>query len=120
MKSFILTILLFTGLLNFTEKRPVIHDKSEVIKRAISDFEKAMAAPKGELYLFGQKKNISGSYDFKITLGNRGMVISVFINNREGGTIKMQNMLKDAVKDIHFSFKLPHNKKYTMEYTFKF
>jgi len=120
MKSFILTILLFAGLLNFTQKRPVIHDKNEVTKRTIADFEKAMTAPEGELYLFGQKNNISGSYSFKITVGNRGMVISVFVLNREGGTIKMQNMLKDAVKDIRFSFKLPHNKKYTIEYTFKF
>ena len=79
-----------------------------------------MSGPEGELYLFGQENNIQGSYDFKVTIGDKRRVTSIFALNREEGSIQMQNKLKDAVKQTKFSFKLPKDKDYSLEYKFSF
>ncbi len=120
MKKLFLFALLFGSIAGYAQKKPLIEDKQEVVKRASAVFEASMKGPEGELYVFGKENNIEGTYDFKITLGDRGKVVSIFVLNREGGTIKMQNMVKDAVKETRFDFKLPKNKDYSMEYKFKF
>ena len=79
-----------------------------------------MSGPEGELYLFGIENKIEGTYDFKVTLGDRGKVVSIFVLSRDGGSIQMQNKVKDAVKATRFNFKLPKNKDYSLKYTFKF
>lgn len=116
---FLLTLVLFS-LSASAQKKPLIEDRAEVIKKASSAFGNSMKGPEGELYLFAKENQITGTYDFKITLGDRGKVVSIFVVNREGGSIKMQNMLKDAVKETRFDFKLPKNKDYAFQYQFKF
>ncbi|NOX87367.1 MAG: hypothetical protein GXO86_15650 [Chlorobi bacterium] len=120
MKKLILLSVLFAWLAGYAQKKPLIETKEEVTKRATEFFKASMTGPEGELYLFGKKNNIEGTYEFKITLGDRGKVVSVFVLNREGGTIKMQNMVKDAVKETRLDFKLPKNKSYSLQYKFKF
>jgi len=116
----ILIILMFGSLAVSAQKKPLIEDRDKVAKRASETFKASMEAPEGELYLFGKENNITGSYDFKITLGDKGKVVSIFVLNREGGSIKMQNMVKDAVKETRFDFKLPKNKDYSITYKFNF
>ncbi len=116
----ILIILMFGSLAVSAQKKPLIEDRDKVAKRASETFKAAMDAPEGELYVFGKENNITGSYDFKITLGDKGKVVSIFVLNREGGSIKMQNMVKDAVKETRFDFKLPKNKDYSITYKFNF
>ena len=116
----ILIILMFGSLAVSAQKKPLIEDRDKVAKRASETFKVSMEAPEGELYLFGKENNITGSYDFKITLGDKGKVVSIFVLNREGGSIKMQNMVKDAVKETRFDFKLPKNKDYSITYKFNF
>ncbi len=120
MKKLIVLALLLGSLGVYAQKKPLVEDKNEVIKKASAVFEALMKGPEGALYLFGKENDIKGTYDFKITLGDRGKVVSIFVLNREGGTIKMQNMVKDAVKETRFDFKLPKNKDYSMKYKFKF
>ena len=79
-----------------------------------------MTGPEGELYLFGVANNLKGEYIFKVTLGDRGKVTTVFVISREGDDIPSQNKLKDAVKTFRFSFKLPKNKDYSFNHKFKF
>jgi hypothetical protein len=120
MKKLTLLILCFLSLSLTAQKKVLVESQEEVKTLASADFEKSMAAPEGELYLFGKANNIAGIYDFKVTIGDRGKVVSIFVLNREGGTIPMQNKVKDAVKETKFSFKLPKNKDYSLEYKFIF
>ncbi len=77
-------------------------------------------APEGTLYLFKTENNIEGIYKFDISIHEKGKVASVFCQDREGGTIQMQNKLKDFVKEFEFHFKMPKGKKYKFHYIFEF
>lgn len=120
MKYFTTLLLLVLTLSLTAQKKQLVESQEDVQTLASVDFEKSLSGPYGELYLFGKKNNIQGSYDFKVTIGDRGRVITIFSLNREGGTIQMQNKVKDAVKEMEFSFKMPKNKDYSLEYKFSF
>ena len=115
---FLISITIVTTV--FAQKKPLIESKEEVETLATKEFDLAMTAPEGELYLFGVENNIKGEYLFKVTLGDRGKVVSVFVISREGGDIPSQNKVKDAVKAFRFNFKLPKNKDYSFEHKFIF
>ncbi len=120
MKQLIVLMVLMVSVNVYAQKKPLIESKEEVEKMASAEFEASMSGPEGALYLFGQENNIEGTYDFKVTIGDRGKVVSIFVLNREGGSIPMQNNVKDAVKATRFNFKLPKDKNYSLEYKFKF
>lgn len=120
MKNFILFSLLICSLSVYAQKKPLIEERQKVIKKASAAFDASMKGPEGKLYLFAKENNIKGTYDFKITLGDRGKVTSIFVLKREGGSIQMQNIVKDVVMAIRFDFKLPKNKDYSLKYQFKF
>ncbi|MCF6169520.1 MAG: hypothetical protein L3J66_00895 [Bacteroidales bacterium] len=118
----IIVVMIAVILAGFTlpEKKPLIESKEKVKATAIKEFNQSMTDPEGELHLFGVENNIKGEYHFKVTLGDRGKVISVFVISRKGADIPSQNKVKDAVKAFRFHFKLPKNKDYSFEHTFKF
>lgn len=120
MKYFLFLTLIIASYGSFAQNKPLLESKEDVEIAAINEFEAAMKGPEGSLYQFGVDSNISGSYTFKVTLGDKGKVISVFVLERDGGTIGMQNLVKDAVKAFKFNFKLPKNKTYSVEYKFNF
>ena len=62
----------------------------------------------------------SGEYTFDISIHEKGKTASVFCDSREGGSIAMQNKLKDFIKEFQYYFKMPKGKKYKFTYTFKF
>lgn len=118
----LIIVLIAVTLASFTlpEKKPLIESKEEVKAEAIKEFNQSMKGPEGDLFLFGVENNIKGEYNFKVTLGDRGKVTSIFVIGREGGDIPSQNKVKDAVKAFRFNFKLPKNKDYSFEHKFKF
>lgn len=120
MKHLILIISIFISVSAFAQKKPLVESKAEVEKLASEEFKTSMTGPEGVLFLFGEENKIEGTYDFKVTIGDRGKVVSIFVVNREGGTIQMQNQVKDAVKETRFSFKVPKDKNYSLEYKFTF
>lgn len=120
MKTLILSLLMLITTATFAQNKPLLESQEDVEAMAIKEFDQAMQPPEGVLYLFAQENNINGAYTFKVTLGDRGKVTSVFVKGRDGGTIPMQNKLKDAVKAFKLNFKLPKNKDYSLEYQFKF
>lgn len=120
MRPIILIAAIFLTIATFAQKKVLLESKEDVEKMASAEFKTSMTGPEGALFLFSQENNIEGTYDFKVTLGDRGKVVSIFVLNREGGSIKMQNIVKDAVKATRFNFKLPKGKDYTIEYKFKF
>lgn len=120
MKLFIILLSITITTAVFAQKKPLVESKEEVEVLAIQDFDHAMTAPEGELYLFGLENNIKGEYLFKITLGDRGKVVSVFAKGNKGGDIPSQNKVKDEVKNFKFNFKLPKDKNFSLQHTFKF
>ena len=121
MKTALLFLLFLTsGIYLRAQKPELIELKDEVIKLATHELDRAMASPEGALYKFGQKYNITGEYTLQLTLRNKGQVVSVFVADKKDGNIPSQNALKDKVLDFQFSFKMPKNKDYKFNYTFKF
>ena len=118
----LIIVLIAISLAGFTlpEKKPLIESREEVEATAKKEFNQSMTGPEGELYLFAVEHNIKGEYTFKVTLGDRGKVTSIFVISREGGDIPSQNKVKDAVQAFRFHFKLPKNKDYSFEHKFKF
>ena len=117
-------ILALTCLISvhLSAQNKVLLDRTEDIEKAASDeFKLAMTPPEGSLYQFGEEFKIQGTYTFKISVGDKNKVTSVFVLERDGGEIKMQNKVKDAVKDFKFeTFKVPKGKHYNIKYTFNF
>ncbi len=120
MRLFIVLIAVTLASFTLPEKKPLIESREKVEATAKKEFNLSMTGPEGELYLFAVEHNIKGEYNFKVTLGDRGKVTSIFVISREGGDIPSQNKVKDAVKAFRFHFKLPKNKDYSFEHKFKF
>lgn len=121
MKTVLITLLFLTSGISLMAQKPEqIELKEEVIKQATLKLDQAMTAPEGLLYKFGQKYNISGEYTLTLTIRNKGQVVSVFVADKKDGNIPSQNSLKDKILDFQFSFKMPKNKDYKFNYTFKF
>lgn len=120
MRLLIILISIIITTTVYAQKKQLVESKEEVETLAAKEFDLAMTPPEGVLYLFGLEHNIKGEYSFKITLGDKGKVVSVFAKGNEGGDIPSQNKVKDAVKDFKFNFKLPKDKNFTLHYIFKF
>lgn len=113
-----LLILLFSGL--YAQKKILIEDTQKVIETAKAELDEAMKAPDGNLYLFAQKYQITGSFEIKLTIHEKGKVATVFVEKNEGGSIKSQNMFKDYLMKQKFNFKMPKGNDYKFNYTFNF
>jgi len=120
MRLLIIVFILVIASNAVAQKKKLVESKEEVETIAKAEFDLAMKGPEGSLYLFGTENNIKGEYTFKVTLGDKGKVISIFVISREGGDIPSQNKVKDAVKAFRFNFKLPKNKDFSFEHKFKF
>ncbi len=121
MKENLLIIsLILVSITAFTQKRVTLETRQEVVEAAKKEFNQAMRAPQGELYLFKQENNITGEYTIDITIHEKGKVATVFVVSNKGGTIKQQNLVKDFVKEFRLSFKMPKGKDYKFQYIFKF
>ncbi len=120
MKKLFIVIVCLMAINATAQKKILVETKEEAEKLASSELETAMTGPEGALYVFGTENNIEGEYDFNITLGDKGKVVSLFVKGRKGGDISSQNKVKDAVKAFRFHFKLPKGKYYKFQYKFKF
>lgn len=120
MKYFFTLAFIFTFFSLSAQQKVLIEYQDDIIKQAKLELDSAMMAPEGILYLFSQKKNISGSYIMDLTIRERGEVATVFCVSNEGGNITSQNILKDYLQKLVFSFKMPKGKRYKFTYEFKF
>ena len=120
MKFQSLVFLMLIAIGSYAQKNILIEEHEKVAAQATIELDEAMKGPEGELFLFKQESGITGVYDFDITLHEKGKVATVFVKGNEGGTIKLQNQLKDFVKEMKFNFKMPKGKDYKFSYTFNF
>ena len=122
MKKTLIILLVMTSLAGFSQKKKklLIESKAEVIEAAKKELDFAMQSPEGEIFLFVREQGIKGEYTFDISIHEKGKTASVFCDSREGGSIAMQNKLKDFIKEFQYYFKMPKGKKYKFTYVFKF
>ncbi len=119
-KYLVVLLLLLASATTYAGKKPLIEDPALIKASAIAALDSAMMAPEGLLYRFGQKEQITGLFQFDITIHEKGKVITVFVKNNEGGSIPSQNKLKDFVHGMQFDFKMPKGKDYKFSYQFNF
>jgi predicted transport protein len=63
---------------------------------------------------------LKGEYIIDITIQEKGKVLSVYMVSSDADDIKMQNLVKDVVKLVEFSFKLPKGRTQKFQHTFNF
>ncbi len=114
----ILLSLLIGGV--YAQKKVLIEDYQKVIEAAKAEFDEAMKAPEGALYLFAEKHQIKGTFNLSITIHEKGKVATVFVKKNDGGSIKSQNTLKDYLMTYKFNFKMPKGNDYKFDHTFQF
>lgn len=118
MKNFsIIIALLFLSCESIAQKT-LLTELSDVAAQAKTELDASMKS--GELKEFGVKNNMKGEYIFDITIHERGKVLSVFAVSNDSDNIKSQNLLKDFIRTIVFSFKMPKKKNYKFQYVFQF
>ncbi len=110
-------ILSFPG---FSQKLELIEDKDEIVRRATAELDQSMQAPEGLMYVFAKENSLTGEYTFDITIREKGEVATVFVVSSETTNLKAQNMIKDKVKSLKFSFKMPKGKSFKFQYKFNF
>ena len=120
MRSTLFTLFILLAIIVQSQKKPLIVERDQVIERARTELDSAMQSPEGELFVLAGEYGISGTYIFDISIREKGKVASVFCVERPDGTIKMQNILKDLVKEFKFNFKMPKGKSFKFQYTFQF
>jgi len=97
------------------------YTNADEIKAAIKTvLTTEMTAEDGALAKFKEKNNATGTYNFDITINDKGQVKSVFVVERQGGSEELLNLLKDAVLKLKMGFKTPKGKRYKINYKFKF
>ena len=101
------------------KKKTLIEDPDEIIMTAAKVIEASMKEG-GELYELAKEYQFTGTYTIDITVHGKGLVASVFIADREEGSIAVQNRLKDYIKEMKMGFRMPKGKKYKFRYKFKF
>lgn len=91
------------------------------IKAAIKTvLDSEMNSEDGALLKFKEKNTVTGTYNFDVTINDKGQVKSVFVVEREGGSEDLQNLLKDEVLKLKMGFKTPKGKRYKINYKFNF
>lgn len=100
------------------QKKPFYDDQEQVIEAAYKQLDYSMK--EGLLKEWKEARNPEGSYTMKLTIKHKGMVVTVFPMEREGGDIPTQNALKNYIKEYRFPFKMPKDKSYQFIYEFKF
>ena len=119
--KYLITILLMSCSFQLAaQKRVLIEDQDEIILQARSNIAMAFDNVDTKLFETHMSYPYVGRYVFKITIGNKFRVTSIYVEEREGGSIPEQNRLKDAVMDLTFDFKMPKNKQYQFLYEFNF
>lgn len=119
-KSIVIIALLMIGLnkQSFAQKNISLSDPDEVTTAAVKYFEYSLK--EGELFKLAEKHQITGAYEFDVTIRERGEVASVFVVDREGGSLAFQNLVKDALMKMKLGFKMQKGKRYKINYKFQF
>lgn len=117
-KYFLMVISLLAIAISVPAQRQLVQDYSEVTARATHELDSSMT--NGGLKEWAVKNNVKGEYVMDITIHEKGKVLTVFTVSNDSDDINMQTRLKDFVRTLVFSFKMPKGKTYKFQYTFNF
>jgi hypothetical protein len=119
-KSIAIVVLLMMGVSkqSIAQKNTSLTNPDEITAAAVQYFEYSLK--EGELFKLAEKHQITGAYEFDVTIRERGEVASVFVVDREGGSLAFQNLVKDAVMKMKLGFKMQKGKRYKINYKFQF
>ena len=119
-KSIVIVLLLMMGVSkqSLAQKNISLTNPDEITEAAVKYFEYSLK--EGELFKLAEKYQITGAYEFDVTIRERGEVASVFVVDREGGSLAFQNLVKDAVMKMKLGFKMQKGKRYKINYKFQF
>ena len=95
-------------------------DADEIKEAVKTVLTTEMTSEDGLLLKFKEKNNVIGTYDFDVTINDKGQVKSVFVVDRKGGSEDLLNLLKDKVLTLKMGFKTPKGRRYKVNYKFKF
>jgi hypothetical protein len=118
MKIMMLLSLIFIVLSGAAAQRKLIQDHDEIVAKAKSELDSSMFS--GALKKFALENKITGEYTMDITIHEKGKVLTVFAVSDSSVDVKMQNKLKDFIRTLEFSFKMPAGKPYKFQYIFHF
>lgn len=79
----------------------------------------SLMTERGSLRKQIEQMGIKGQYIFDITIHKKGEVATVFAQSDEKTDIKMQNALKDMVRQLRFDVKIPKDVRVKFKYTFE-
>ena len=101
------------------QSKPYYNTEEQVFKAANESLKAWSETEEWNEWITEHK--FEGAYTFNITIGGKkGEVKTVNAVTREGGSIPLQNRLKDAIKAYQFPFIMPKDKSYRFKYEFKF
>lgn len=121
MRVNLLIFILFTGFcglgLTANAQKPFYKDQQQVDSAATSELNTLMKDLKVIKDII--KKDIQGSYTYKITVNDKSQIASMqFLEKSDDGSIAGQNHFNYLVRTMKFNFKIPKGKYYTFQYTF--
>lgn len=111
------TLMLFQGFAA-AQKKILLYDSEKIISQAKIELDSMML--NGALKVAADRNKIKGEYSIDITIQEKGKVLSVYMVSSDADDIKMQNLVKDLVKTVEFSFKLPKGRTQKFQHTFNF
>ena len=107
----------------WAQKKPFYNTQEEVIEAAYLTLDDWMSSgalkesiEKGLEKATGYT-TLEGNYIFDLTIRHKGEVASVF-KVESDAPVKMQNYVKNYMKELQFPFKMPKDKSYKFRYEF--
>lgn len=113
-------VLILTSVTMQAQLKKHYTDAEEITVAVKMVLDNEMTAEDGVLLKFKEKNEATGTYNFDVTINEKGQVKSVFVVAREGGSEKLQNLLKDQILKLKMGFKTPKGRRYKVNYKFKF
>jgi hypothetical protein len=107
------------------QKKPFYTTQEEVVEAAYKALDEMMES--GEIEEWIEKKlekrtgekELSGKFVYDLTIRGKGEVATVFKVECDA-PIKVQNNVRDHLKELKFPFKMPKNKSFKFRYEFNF
>lgn len=99
-------------------QKPFYKNQAEVEVAATAELNTLMTD--GKVLKEIAKKNIHGSYTYKITVNDKSLIASMqFLEKSEDASVAGQNHFNYLVRQHKFNFKIPKGNYYTLNYTFQ-
>ena len=115
--SIIILICFWMFGLSANAQKPFYKDQAEVEIAATAELNTLMNDAKVLKEI--SKKNIHGSYTYKITVNDKSLIASMqFLEKSEDASVSGQNHFNYLVRQHKFNFKIPKGNYYTFNYTF--